>query len=154
MRRITFLIRNFLFWPLINSNAQTIVTSSDRFSCIDSHGLTDVQKCYRFRAFNFASFVFHPLQIDMTQNSINRNGTLSRKTPGPMRRAYCTICKIIVDIRSSSYVRLANHRAAIEGFCPICNSILLNTRIMPTSSKKPRGIKKKREKLSIYSSPR
>jgi RNase P subunit RPR2 len=85
------------------------------------------------------------------KDNINRIGTLLREIPRPMRRAYCTNCKLVVDIRSSSYVRLANHKAAIEGFCPICNSVLLNARVMPTSSKKPMGSKRRRKKLSIYS---
>ena len=70
-----------------------------------------------------------------------------------MRRAYCTNCKVLVDLRLSTYVRLANYRAVIEGYCPICNSVLLNTRVMPTSSKKPMGNKRRRKKLSIYSYP-
>ncbi len=106
-----------------------------------------------FRGF-ILFFMPHLLQIDLTQNSINRNWTLSRKTSGPMRRAYCTICKNVVDIRSSSYVRLANHRAAIEGFCPICNSILLSTRVMPTSSKKTEWHQEeKREAKHIFIYP-
>jgi RNase P subunit RPR2 len=85
------------------------------------------------------------------KNNINMIGTLPMETPGPMQRAYCTNCKLVVDIRSSSYVRLANRKAVIEGFCPICNSVLLNARVMPTSSKKPRGNKRRRKNLSIYS---
>ena len=68
-----------------------------------------------------------------------------------MRRAYCTNCKHEVEIRSFNYVRLVNLRVAVEGSCPVCNSVLFNTRVMPTSSRKPISRKKKRKKLSIYS---
>lgn len=68
-----------------------------------------------------------------------------------MRSAYCTNCKHEVEIRSFNYVRLANLRVAVEGSCPVCNSVLFNTRVMPTSSRKPISRKKKRKKLSIYS---
>ena len=85
------------------------------------------------------------------QNNINKIGVIPRIQQGSMRRAYCTNCKLEVEIRSSNYVRLANHRVAVEGSCPVCNSVLFNTRVMPTSSRKPMSRKKKRKKLSIYS---
>jgi len=166
MRRITSLIRNFPFRPLINNKTQTVIVTSGRLSCID-HKLRVVSKgVIELVASNLVYmvppeipecllFLCLPCTINQShpQNNINRIGTLYRKTLGPMQRAYCTNCKLLVDIRSSTYVRLANHRAAIEGFCPICNSVLLNTRVMPTSSKKPMGNKRRRKKLSIYSHP-
>jgi hypothetical protein len=44
-----------------------------------------------------------------------------------------------VEMTNINYVRLANSRLVIEGYCIKCSSKLLKTRIMPRS-----GIKKKK----------
>lgn len=68
-----------------------------------------------------------------------------------MPKAYCTKCKLEVELRSWGYVRLANSRLAVQGFCPACNSVLFKTRVMPTSSRKPVNRKKTKARLSIFS---
>jgi hypothetical protein len=44
-----------------------------------------------------------------------------------------------VEMTNINYVRLANNRLVIEGYCIKCSSKLLKTRVMPRS-----GIKKKK----------
>jgi hypothetical protein len=44
-----------------------------------------------------------------------------------------------VEMTNISYIRLANNRLVIEGYCVKCFSKLLKTKVMPTS-----GIKKKK----------
>jgi hypothetical protein len=44
-----------------------------------------------------------------------------------------------VEMTNISYIRLANNRLVIEGYCIKCSSKLLKTKVMPTS-----GIKKKK----------
>jgi hypothetical protein len=44
-----------------------------------------------------------------------------------------------VEMTTINYIKLANNRLAIEGYCVRCSSKLLKTRVMPTS-----GIKKKK----------
>jgi hypothetical protein len=44
-----------------------------------------------------------------------------------------------VEMTTINYLKLANNRLAIEGYCVRCSSKLLKTRVMPTS-----GIKKKK----------
>lgn len=56
---------------------------------------------------------------------------------------YCTKCRTNVEISSIKYIRLANSRVAIEGFCPLCNVRLLKGKVMPRSSKMPIKRKKK-----------
>jgi hypothetical protein len=55
-----------------------------------------------------------------------------------------------VEIINSKYIKLANSRLAIEGYCAICSTKLLKTKVMPKSGKKKKIIKrKKRKKGSI-----
>jgi len=44
-----------------------------------------------------------------------------------------------VEMTTIKYIKLANNRLAIEGYCVRCDSKLLKTSVMPTS-----GIKKKK----------
>jgi hypothetical protein len=44
-----------------------------------------------------------------------------------------------IEMTNISYIRLANNRLAIEGYCVKCSTKLLKTRVMPTS-----GIPKKK----------
>jgi hypothetical protein len=44
-----------------------------------------------------------------------------------------------IEMTNISYIRLANNRLAIEGYCVKCSKKLLKTKVMPTS-----GIPKKK----------
>jgi hypothetical protein len=44
-----------------------------------------------------------------------------------------------VEMTNISYIRLANYRLVIEGYCIKCSSKLLKTKVLPIS-----GIKKKK----------
>jgi hypothetical protein len=44
-----------------------------------------------------------------------------------------------VEMTNINYIRLANNRLVIEGYCVKCSSKLLKTKVMPTS-----GVKKKK----------
>jgi hypothetical protein len=44
-----------------------------------------------------------------------------------------------IEMTNISYIRLANNRLAIEGYCVKCSTKLLKTKVMPTS-----GIPKKK----------
>jgi hypothetical protein len=49
-----------------------------------------------------------------------------------------------VEIINSKYIKLANSRLAIEGYCAICSTKLLKTKVMPKSGKKKKIIKRKK----------
>jgi hypothetical protein len=51
-----------------------------------------------------------------------------------------------VEIINSKYIKLANSRLAIEGYCAICSTKLLKTKVMPKSGKKKKIIKEKKKK--------
>jgi NAD-dependent SIR2 family protein deacetylase len=57
-----------------------------------------------------------------------------------LQQTYCTKCKKNVELNNIKYIRLANSRLAIEGYCNTCSSKLLKTKVMPKS-----GIKKRRK---------
>ena len=46
-----------------------------------------------------------------------------------------------VEIINTKYIKLANSRLAIEGYCAICSTKLLKTNVMPKSGKKKKLIK-------------
>jgi hypothetical protein len=46
-----------------------------------------------------------------------------------------------VEIINSKYIKLANSRLVIEGYCAICSTKLLKTKVMPKSGKKKKLIK-------------
>jgi hypothetical protein len=54
-----------------------------------------------------------------------------------------------VEIINSKYIKLANSRLAIEGYCAICSTKLLKTKVMPKSGKKKKIIKRKKEKKEV-----
>jgi ribosomal protein L44E len=58
-----------------------------------------------------------------------------------MKQTYCTRCKTNVGIINTKYIKLANSRLAIEGYCAICSTKLLKTKVMPKSGKKKKLIK-------------
>jgi hypothetical protein len=68
-----------------------------------------------------------------------------------MKQTYCTRCKANVEIINSKYIKLANSRLAIEGYCAICSTKLLKTKVMPKSGKKMKltKIMKKRRIKSL-----
>jgi hypothetical protein len=41
-----------------------------------------------------------------------------------------------VEIINCKYIKLANSRLAIEGYCSICSTKLLKTKVMPKSGRK------------------
>jgi hypothetical protein len=49
-----------------------------------------------------------------------------------------------VEMTNINYIRLANNRLVIEGYCVRCSSKLLKTKVMPIS-----GIKKKKKSMTI-----
>ncbi len=49
-----------------------------------------------------------------------------------------------VEIINSKYIKLANSRLVIEGYCAICSTKLLKTKVMPKS-----GMKKKKKLMTI-----
>jgi hypothetical protein len=49
-----------------------------------------------------------------------------------------------VEMTNINYLRLANNRLAIEGYCVRCSGKLLKTKVMPKS-----GIKKKKKVMTI-----
>ena len=49
-----------------------------------------------------------------------------------------------VEIINSRYIKLANSRLVIEGYCAICSTKLLKTKVMPKSGKKKKIKKKKK----------
>jgi len=49
-----------------------------------------------------------------------------------------------VEMTNINYVRLANNRLAIEGYCVRCSDKLLKTKVMPKS-----GMKRKKTLTSI-----
>jgi hypothetical protein len=59
-----------------------------------------------------------------------------------MKQTYCTRCKTNVEIINSKYIKLANSRLAIEGYCAICSTKLLKTKVMPKSGKKKKKLTK------------
>ena len=69
-----------------------------------------------------------------------------------MKQTYCTTCKKNVEMTNLNYIRLANNRLAIEGYCAICSGKLLKTKVMPKTAYKEKEInesnkKKKRNKI-------
>jgi hypothetical protein len=56
-----------------------------------------------------------------------------------LKQTYCTKCKKNVELNNIKYIRLANSRLVIEGYCNTCSSKLLKTKVMPKS-----GMKKKK----------
>jgi hypothetical protein len=63
----------------------------------------------------------------------------------PLKQAYCTNCKMNVDIANGRYVRLANKRVIIEGQCSRCGIKLLKAKVMPRNS----VIVKRKEKKGL-----
>jgi hypothetical protein len=49
-----------------------------------------------------------------------------------------------VEMTNINYVRLANNRLVIEGYCVRCSDKLLKTKVMPRS-----GIRKKKKLITI-----
>jgi hypothetical protein len=49
-----------------------------------------------------------------------------------------------VEMTNINYLRLANNRLAIEGYCVRCSGKLLKTKVMPKS-----GMKKKKKLMTI-----
>ncbi len=50
------------------------------------------------------------------------------------RQAYCTVCKMNVEIVNSKFVRLANNRSVIEGQCGVCGVKLMKAKLLPRNS--------------------
>jgi NAD-dependent SIR2 family protein deacetylase len=57
-----------------------------------------------------------------------------------LKQTYCTKCKKNVELNNVRYIRLANSRLAIEGYCNTCSSKLLKTKVMPKSGKKKKKL--------------
>ncbi|MFZ0325947.1 MAG: DUF5679 domain-containing protein [Nitrososphaeraceae archaeon] len=53
------------------------------------------------------------------------------------RSTYCTNCKKNVEMIEEKYLKLANSRLVIEGYCSVCKIKLLKAKVMPQSGKKP-----------------
>jgi hypothetical protein len=69
-----------------------------------------------------------------------------------LKQTYCTTCKKNVEMTNLNYIRLANNRLAIEGYCAICSGKLLKTKVMPKTGikkKKLMKVTKKRKKIKI-----
>jgi hypothetical protein len=49
-----------------------------------------------------------------------------------------------VEMTNINYIRLANNRLAIEGYCVRCSGKLLKTKVMPKS-----GIRRKKKLMTI-----
>jgi hypothetical protein len=64
-----------------------------------------------------------------------------------MKQTYCTRCKTNVEIINAKYIKLANSRLAIEGYCAICSTKLLKTKVMPKSGKKKKILKRKKGRI-------
>jgi hypothetical protein len=59
-----------------------------------------------------------------------------KKENNSLKETYCTRCKMNVEIINCKYIKLANSRLAIEGYCYICSTKLLKTKVMPKSGRK------------------
>jgi hypothetical protein len=51
-----------------------------------------------------------------------------------VRQTFCTFCKQNVQIADGRYVRLANNRAVIEGWCSLCGTKLIKAKLLPRNN--------------------
>lgn len=68
---------------------------------------------------------------------------------------FCTACKSTVSISEIKFVKLANNKMTIHGYCNSCGTGIMKGRVMPKTGKNPlakykRKLAKKR--LNVYKS--